>query len=275
MPVKPSCAVILIHGMGYHKPDWSNNFSQALEAELGPSFRRVRLANAYWADLAAGKGTAKSLEAPEKGEAAALEDEIYDRTVQQISPVVDAEVNLHTASLSFGPGDIKSGIPNIYQIADDLRKYIASYVAGNEFRTAVQNVLHSKLTETEFLKMPAMLVAHSQGTVISYDVLRQAGGNYTHLRTWITMGSPLRKYYISLLKWGKERLGVPPALRWVNLYDAKDIVGNDLKDAVGWVSPVPEDHEVNNRQNATGAHDHWGNPQVVKLVADEIRKLLA
>jgi hypothetical protein len=67
---------------------------------------------------------------------------------------------------------------------------------------------------------------------------------------------------------------MPTSLRWINLYDAKDIVGNDLNGVVDWASPVPEDHEVDNRHNAGGAHNHWDNPQVVKIVADEIRELL-
>jgi hypothetical protein len=123
-------------------------------------------------------------------------------------------------------------------------------------------------------RRPVALVSHSQGTAISHDALRQAGANYPQLRTWITMGSPLRKYFAFPIEWGRRQLGLPSTLRWLNLYDPNDIVGKDLAGAVDWPSPQPADRIVDNVANAGGAHDHWANPQVARAVAAEIRWLL-
>src|SRR5439155_24350061 len=142
--------------------------------------------------------------------------------------------------------------------------------------TAVQNVLHACLGEASAAgtDVPLLIVSHSQGTVISYDVLRQAGGSYANLRTWITMGCPLQKYFAFPLQWGRQQLGVQPGLRWLNLYDPMDIVGKGLGGAVDWPAPQPQDQVVDNVHNAHDAHDHWHNPQVVQAVAAEITKLL-
>ncbi|MCJ7515073.1 MAG: hypothetical protein MUO89_03760 [Dehalococcoidia bacterium] len=275
MPAKFGCAVILIHGIGDQPEDWSKNFRKALKTELGLSFRKVKLDDAYWAPLSTMTELVHpSLAASSEAAGVALEADVFDRAVQQVASVMAAEEGVPPASLGFGPVDIKNWLLKLPKGIKNLVEDIGNYVARNGVRTAVQNVLHSKLGDAERLKVPVLLIGHSQGTVICYDALRQAGSNYAHLRTWITMGSPLRKYYLSCLQWGRQKLGMPSTLRWVNLYDAKDIVGNDLSGAVNWRSPIPEDHKVDNVNNAGGSHNHWDNPEVVKIVADEIRKLL-
>jgi pimeloyl-ACP methyl ester carboxylesterase len=275
MPVKPGCSVILIHGIGDQPEDWSKKFRKALKTELGISFKKVKLDDAYWAPLSTWQELVHpTLAASPEAAGVALEADVFNRTVQQVASVMAAEEGIPPTSLGFGPVDIKNWLLKLPKGIKNLVEDIGNYVARNGVRTAVQNVLHSKLGDAERLKVPVMLIGHSQGTVICYDALRQAGGNYAHLRTWITMGSPLRKYYLSCLQWGKQKLGMPSTLRWLNLYDAKDIVGNDLNGAVSWQSPIPEDIQVDNVNNAGGAHNHWDNPEVVQIVADEIRKLL-
>lgn len=274
MPAKPDCVTVLVHGIGDQKEDWSKDFRRALRAELGANSKRVKINDAYWAPLSNIKELVHpSLAASPATEGAAMEADIFNRTVQQVSRVLIADAP--EAPLGFGPSDISSSIKSLLGSAAEVVVDIGNYIARNGVRTAVQNVVHSKLTDAEHLNVPVLLIGHSQGTVICYDALRQAGSNYRHLRTWITMGSPLRKFYLSCFQWGKQRLGLPSDLRWVNIYDAKDVVGNDLKGTVDWKLPVPEDHKVDNKLNADGSHNHWNNPEVVKIVADEIRKLLA
>lgn len=275
MTVKFGCAVILVHGIGNQQKNWSNDFRENLKIKLNDSFERVKLDDAYWAPLSTVKELVHpSLAASLTDDGAAREAEIFDRTVKQVAQVLEASVP--AAPQGFGPGDFQGRIRSVLGSAAEVVADIGNYVARNGVRTAVQNVVHFKLGQAELLKVPVLLISHSQGTVICYDVLRQAGVNYQHLRTWITMGSPLRKYYLSHLQWGRQPLGMPKKLRWVNLYDEKDPVGNDLKGVVSWKSPVPKDHIVDNVQYAKGgAHDHWHNAQVVKNIASEIRRLLA
>lgn len=280
MPSKPACIAVLIHGLGDQKETWSRSFRRSLNAELARDAARVQLVDAYWAPLstirdavhptmaAAGRGLGGT----------SLEDEVYGRTVSEFSRMLADEAGARGRVRGFGPGDILDWLKDKLEAAPELVADVSNYVARNGVRTAVQNVLHARLAEAHSLQdrsIPVVLVSHSQGTVISYDVLRQAGPNYVNLRTWITMGSPLRKYFAFPLQWGRQQLGVPSGLRWVNLYDKKDIAGKDLRSAVDWRQPRPIDVVVDNKKNAANAHDHWHNPEVVKAVAGEIRRVLA
>lgn len=274
MPPKPGCVVILVHGIGNQKKDWSQEFRKALRAELGAKALRVKLDDAYWAPLSTMKELFRPTLAagPSRAIKKGLEAEIFDRTRLEFSRLLAAEAGAPAGIKGFGPGDIsdwvKGALGSAYRVVED----VGNYIARNGVRTAVQNVVHAKLGEAERSSVPVVLISHSQGTVICYDVLRQSGSNYPHLRTWITMGSPLRKYF-GFFQWGRQQLGMPSDLRWMNLYDIKDIVGKDLKGAVDWSSPSPEDFKVDNRRHAGNAHDHWHNQETVKVATGEIRRL--
>jgi hypothetical protein len=273
---KSACSVILIHGIGSTKSDWSEDFRKRLTDELGPNSNKVRFIDAYWGNIAlSGQLSHIKLAAAPEDRGAVMENDMYNQTRQQLQLMLDAEVKPQPGPKGFGPSDAANWIKNEYEGYKKSLDDISNYRSRESFRTAVQHALHDALGEAEGNRAAVLLVSHSQGTIISYDVLRQAGGNYSHLRTWITMGSPLRKFYLPLFHWGRVPLGMPTKIRWLNLYDPKDFVGNELKGALAWNSPVPEDKAVDNVKNAGGAHHHWQNPDVVRKVADEIRNLLA
>jgi hypothetical protein len=275
---EPACTTILIHGLGDQPESWSRAFRASLTDQLGSDAARVQLVDAYWAPLSTARDTVRPRLAPElqgTGDMG-VEDETYRRTVLEFSRMLAADSGATLGPHARGPGDIFDSITPRIPGGIELVVDVGNYVARNGVRTAVQNVLHTCLGQarSEREGAPTLVVSHSQGTVISYDVLRQAGGSYPNLRTWITMGSPLRKYFAFPLEWGRQQLGLPPGLRWLNLYDPSDIVGRELLGSVDWLDPRPEDRMVDNAGNAGNAHDHWHNPQVVEAVAGEIVALL-
>lgn len=267
---------ILIHGIGSQKKNWARDFRMALTKELGADADRVQLVDAYWAPASTLRELVRPSFALASGSAVTVEDETYMRTTREFARMLAADGGAPSNTLTFGLGDVLNFIKNKLSTAEDLIADVGNYVARNGVRTAVQQVLHEALGGSAVAgDKPTLIVSHSQGTIISYDVLRQAGHNYPGLRTWITMGSPLRKYLAFPLEWGKLQLGMPDGLRWLNLYDKQDIVGKDLRGALDWRHLQPEDIPVDNARNSSGPHDHWANPQVVKAVAEEIRKLAA
>ena len=278
MPATRRCSVVLIHGIGDHSESWAQPFRDSLRDELGDEAGNVMVSEAYWAPLS----TPAELSRPSVAggrltiRESGLEDEAYRRTTLEFSRMLAAETGAPVDVHAFGPFDILQAIRERLPAGPDLIADVANYVARNGVRTGVQSVLHAALGEAHAADgaTALMLVSHSQGTVIAYDVLRQAGPNYPALQTWITMGSPLRKYFAFPLEWGRRQFGMPAGLRWLNLYDAEDIVGKDLAGAVDWTDPTPEDRLVDNVSNAADAHDHWHNPQVVQAVVAEIRKLI-
>ena len=279
VPTNPACAIVLIHGLGDQPRSWSQTFRRALRDELAADAARVEMIDAYWAPVSTLADTLRPgrAAAPFGAAGMSVEDETYRRTSLEFSRMLAAEAGAPARAHSFGPLDFAGAITGRLPGGRELVVDVSNYVARNGVRTAVQHALHDKLVEAHarLPGVPVILASHSQGTIISYDVLRQAGGSYPQLRTWITMGSPLLKYFGFPLHWGRQQLGVPPNLRWLNLYDQGDIVGKNLAGAVDWPSPQPEDRVVDNSGNAGDAHDHWNNPEVVRAIADEIRRELA
>lgn len=268
------CSVVLIHGIGSQKPNWSSGFQHDLRGQLGQDSARIEFFDAYWANLSTLSGTAPALAWPFAWPGLDREVETFYRTQFEVSLMIAGEAGFGPSPATIDPADLASAMGRNFNIGVDLAADIAKYVSRNTVRTDVQRVLHEILGERHQEGAPVVLVSHSQGTIIAYDVLRQAGTCYTNIRTWITMGSPLRKYFAFPLQWGRDQLGVPVELRWLNLYDPRDIVGKDLRGAVDWDSPQPMDEVVDNVTNATWAHNHWANPQVVTAVADEVRRVL-
>lgn len=271
------CTLVLIHGIGNQKKNWSQPFRRNLRGALGSDARRISMIDAYWAPLSTiGEAITPSF-APGRRDLreVALEEETFQRVVMEFTRMLAADAGAHgSAVASFGPRDVFGWFGRRAAMAADVAADVGNYIARNGVRTAMQNVLHEKLGEAQSSLVPVIVVSHSQGTIVSYDVLRQAGANYPTLKTWITMGSPLKKYFAFPLRWGRQLLGMPPGIRWVNLYDRADFVGKDLRGAIKWQKPRPVDRLVDNEKHAGGPHDHWHNPQVVRAVADEVRRVL-
>jgi subtilisin family serine protease len=77
---------------------------------------------------------------------------------------------------------------------------------------------------------PFVVIAHSQGSMIAYDVLRQLSRAQCHVPLLVTIGSPLglQEVQDALRQWTGGRLPFPPCVdRWVNVADPLDPVAFD------------------------------------------------
>jgi Subtilase family len=104
---------------------------------------------------------------------------------------------------------------------------------------------HRKQMEDIFLARlqsgggPFVVIAHSQGTMIAYDVLRQLQKSDIEVKLFITIGSPLGLPPVRSVfkKWTKQKkLPFPPCVtRWLNVAAIGDVVAfdPDLKDDIG------------------------------------------
>jgi len=68
-----------------------------------------------------------------------------------------------------------------------------SYREDESLRQAVQERLIERLRAARRWRRQVMLIAHSMGSIIAYDVLREAGQTLPRLRLahLVTLGSPL------------------------------------------------------------------------------------
>jgi subtilisin family serine protease len=79
---------------------------------------------------------------------------------------------------------------------------------------------------------PFVVVAHSQGSLIAYDVLRRLDPAQIEVPLFVTIGSPLGLQEVQdvLREWTGGRLPVPPCVgRWVNVADQLDPVALDTR----------------------------------------------
>ena len=117
------------------------------------------------------------------------------------------------------------------KIADRNNKMrLAHFVLMEELVKELKNQQNNRI----------MLISHSMGTIIAYDVLRDLGrlnrqgkGNY-QIAHFITIGSPLglahvKKKVYEERKYSKIRLRTPTIVseRWVNYADQRDVVALD------------------------------------------------
>ncbi|KRG71222.1 hypothetical protein ABB29_05025 [Pseudoxanthomonas dokdonensis] len=128
---------------------------------------------------------------------------------------------------------------------------------------------------------PFVVVAHSQGSMIAYDVLRELAAEQYEVALFVTLGSPLGLPSVrSMFKqWsGKRKLQFPACVRrWVNVADHLDPValdedlGNDIAGANGRFVNV-DGARINPdwQQNPHSGSGYLSIPQVRKEVRDVV-----
>lgn len=112
---------------------------------------------------------------------------------------------------------------------------------------------------------PDLVIGHSLGSVIAYDVAVHGGP----VRRLVTIGSPLSLRTVREHPTLVDGAGAPPAT-WVNAYDPADIVACGTGLAELW--PQVRDIVVDNGRDAHGARHYLAQPQVGKAVAGLLRR---
>ena len=195
-------------------------------------------------------------------------------------------------------------------VFERLVRDVATYIARNDMRERVRSFVQEALLRLCSRDDVAGIVvnAHSQGSVVAYDVLSQlppaAAGQ---VRAFVTLGSPLRKY-VTLFFWGREvgcLEGMGPPKTWTNFWDPLDPVADPLVPGPQWRrgdelpqpadAPVlfralnaengvlapfpPRDVQVDNVARSRGgglqAHNYWDNTgEVIAPLADILRRVV-
>jgi hypothetical protein len=113
-----------------------------------------------------------------------------------------------------------------------------------------------------------IFLAHSQGSIIVYDFLKDNGPHYTRLGdaapALLTFGSPLgsiyQKYFSEYAASNTVPLGIAARLKcWINLYRVDDYIG-------GRISPPPG-LRIDNHVMGMGGHTgYWTEPDVAEAL---------
>lgn len=112
-----------------------------------------------------------------------------------------------------------------------LTKLLLRDVNDFLFKKAKRQRMEASLRERLVGPGPFVVIAHSQGTMVAYQVLRQMAKADIDVPLFLTIGSPLGLAEVQdvFKKWtGTKRLPVPPCVgHWVNVADRFDPVALD------------------------------------------------
>lgn len=148
---------------------------------------------------------------------------------------------------------LENKAPQRTEIVLRLLKQAYTYLSMQSARKAVDNVVRPLIEQR-----PRILIAHSLGTVIAYNILQQLEneGSSINIPLFVTLGSPLSLAAV------KARINTPrkkPNIvqRWVNYYDTSDLVtlGRSL-DINTFAENIENDGTVNNKSR--NAHNVAG-----------------
>lgn len=234
------------------------------------------------------------------------------RTRSRILESLGGDHPAKPAASPVGPqGDGSAGkdpASGVTSVIGTLENDVATYVCRNDLRERVRSFVHDAILRLGCRDDVGEIVinAHSQGTVLAYDVLRTLPPFAAQKVRWlVTAGSPLRKY-VDLFTWGNEVGCINKIGGWTNFWDEKDPVADPLMPPPGWkasdkilqppeqmglfqsidavtgvIAPVAiDDQLVDNLAHSVGgglqAHNYWDNElQVVKPLAEILEKAVA
>ena len=150
-----------------------------------------------------------------------IADKVLERLFDDLSSYYDDRAD---------DGDPPAMIMNRQQVLEVVKKVL---------RDELKNVLLEHSTDE------IMLIAHSMGSIIAYDVLLDLEQNNTQLSNLhlMTIGSPLGLYFVKaeIIRERGEGLRTPTTVcQWVNYADKRDIVAVDAH--------LSDDYQPNQKQ---------------------------
>jgi hypothetical protein len=155
------------------------------------------------------------------------------------------------------------GMPTV---AQDVFLYLYNAVIARK----VRDQLVVGLTQAQEYDQ-VILVSHSLGTVIAFDVLLQNTEFIPKISHWLTLGCPIHK--VMHLRPMPLPAPLPHAQipNWFNLYDSADIIASALGPAVDISGCFVHDIFVKVGNGMPQAHDYFGNAASRTLIANTLR----
>lgn len=247
--------IVNIHGAGKQMSNFSDPTIERLTVVMG---EKPAFVPCWYADLSNVGSPVLGLGAePVSAKEIAFEGELA-RQIERTADQVGAD---GTGPDNLGLFDGRSFLASVPDLANDLRNYF--FVA--KVHDAIRQRLINTLTTASQNFDEILLVSHSLGTVVSYDVLHDHADQFK-IAVWVTMGSPLKKVRrMGLRDDNLGKIDETTVPLWRNLYDTHDLVA----DAIGPQFPSYPIQDVFYpiANTAIEAHDYWGNARVVQLIA--------
>jgi hypothetical protein len=235
MPVPPS-VIIGIHGLANKPPPadkpgyWKNALLEGLKRNCGKTTDDLSFDFVYWADLRYPEGPIPYKDNPEPYYKAPGTGPFPDYQVDKWAEIINSATRIVGTEVNFL--DAHTGVTNVGKfVLERELKDLAAYYEDERFRETVRARLKDKLEE--YKQSRIMLIAHSMGTIIAYDVLRRLGRDDPQFRVdhLVTIGSPLGMPHVKYKIQQENDLVRTPSIvgRWTNFADRRDVVAIEAK----------------------------------------------
>ena len=237
--------IIGIHGLANKPPMptkgewWKASLIEGLQRNCDKTTNDLPFDFVYWADLryqppvSEAENTEPYWRDPSTGPFPAYRSQKWVEIIDAATKIIGTEadfLDLHTGVTKVGDLVLEKELTDL-----------AAYYDDDTFRMTVRNRLKTKIQQYRDRRI--MVIGHSMGSIIAYDVLRQLGRDEPQFRVdhFVTIGSPLGiphvKYKISQ---ENDLLRTPSVVgRWTNFADRRDVVAVDAK--------LADDYEPNDQ----------------------------
>jgi hypothetical protein len=157
-------------------------------------------------------------------------------------------------------------IPGLNGEAIDLfTRDVYVYLTNDGVRRQIKAIVAAAIPDNE----PFVLLAHSLGTIVTYDILCDRGVNPKCVRL-VTVGCPLG--IKAIRPWLRSPLESPACVdNWFNAFDRRDVVALRPLDAANFDVEPPIDNDpkvVNFTDNRHGIAGYLSDPLVAQKLAD-------
>ncbi|MEV0292140.1 hypothetical protein [Nocardia sp. NPDC050710] len=283
--------LVLVHGRSQQGKDpmtlqkeWTDALTYGLARANAPIPLAADVSFAYYGDLLAGlvAGIEEALPADVASRGLDSGQPSYALAQRAILADIVANVGLSPQSVASEAEDIQARDPQNWgwvlaatralsripgldsRVIDTFVRDVSLYVTNSAARRAVDRVVHDTLGSEPFV-----LVAHSLGTVVAYNVLRSPD-RPAPCAGLVTLGSPLGISGI------RSRLDSPLEFpddleTWFNAFDKADIVALRPLDSEHFdVDPPVENYDgvLNFTSNRHGIAGYLADPVVAGRIAD-------
>ena len=227
-----SHVIIGIHGLA-NKPEaetlegwWKDSILEGLERNQGRTSRTLSFESVYWADVMYGApipdAENKEPYLKAKDPLKTYKDGWWDDLVAGLADAAATPLDL--AKRYFGFDGVADAV--LRAKLDDL----ATYYEKRKIREKLRGLLRAALEKHKEKRI--MVIAHSMGTIIAYDVLRALGREDPArvVDHFVTIGSPLGLPHVKHKIYQENDLVRTPSVvrRWTNFADRRDPVAADV-----------------------------------------------
>lgn len=226
--------IIGVHGLA-NKPKaetldtwWRQSILEGLKRNCARTSDEIRFESVYWADKMYPEPTPDSentqpyLRAEGTGPLRTYEDGWLDDVIASLGDLAAAPIDAAKKYLGF---DLIADAVLALKLKD-LHLYYTNKTKNKELR----DLLKARLKKHAGGQI--MIIAHSMGSIIAYDVLRQMGRDTPGLRVdhFITIGSPLGLPHVKNRIYQENDLVRTPSCvnKWTNFADRRDPVAFDV-----------------------------------------------